>query len=59
MTYPMDSSTYLLLARSEQRERARLVADDARAVRLVRLRRLDRRAQTAASKARLARLVVT
>ncbi len=55
----MDSSTYLLLARSEQRERERLAADDARAVRITRLRRLDRRAKTAASRARLARLVVS
>ena len=57
--HDMDSSTYLLLARSEQRERERLAADDARAVRVQRLRRLDRRAQTAASRARLARLVVS
>ena len=56
---PMDSDTYLLLARSDQQERQRLVASDARAARLVRLRRLDRRAQSAASRARLARLVVT
>lgn len=56
---PMDPSTYLLLARSEQRERHRLVATDARASRVARLRLLDRRAQTAASRAGLARLVVT
>ena len=56
---PMDSTTYLLLARSEHQERSRLVASDARAARLVRLRRLDRRAQSAASRARLARLAVT
>jgi len=57
--HDMDSSTYLLLARSEQRERERLAADDARAVRVQRLRRLDRRAQTATARARLARLVVS
>lgn len=55
----MDSSTYLLLARSEQRERERLAAADARAVRVLRLRRLDRRAQIAATRARLARLVLS
>jgi len=55
----MDSSTYLLLARSEQRERERLAADHARAVRVQRLHRLDRRAQTADARARLARLVVS
>ena len=55
----MDASTYLLLARSDQRERHRLAATDARAVRLLRLRRLDRRAQAAASRARLARLVLS
>ena len=55
----MDPSTYLLIARSDQRERHRLAASDARAVRLLRLRRLERRAQTAASRARLARLVLS
>ena len=56
---PMDSTTYLLLARSEHRERQQLVASDARAARLARLRRLDRRAQAATSRARSARLVVS
>jgi len=55
----MDTSTYLLLARGEQRERERSAVLDARAVRLVRLRRLDRRAQAATSRARSARLVVS
>lgn len=55
----MDTSTYLLLARGEQRERERSAGLDARAVRLVRLRRLDRRAQAATSRARLARLVIS
>ena len=55
----MDPSTYLLLARSEQRERERGARLDARAIRLVRLRRLDRRAQAANARARLARLVLT
>ncbi len=55
----MDPSTYLLLARSEQRERHQLAAEHARAIRVVRLRRLDRRAQAALTRARLARLVLT
>ena len=53
----MDSSTHLLLARSEQRDRERLAAEHARAGRLLRLRRLDRRAEQATARARLARLV--
>ena len=55
----MDPSTYLLIARSDQRERHRLAATDARAVRLERLRRLDRRAQTAASRTRRASLALS
>ena len=53
-----DSSTHLLLAAGEQRERERQVAADVYAIRLVRLRRLDRRAQKAATRARLARLAL-
>ncbi len=53
-----DSSTHLLLAAGEQRERERQSAADVYAIRLVRLRRLDRRAQKAATRARLARLAL-
>lgn len=53
-----DTSTHLLLAAGEQRERERQAAADAYATRLARLRRLDRRAQMAASRARLARLAL-
>ncbi len=53
-----DSSTHLLLAAGEQREREGQAAADVYAIRLVRLRRLDRRAQKAASRARLARLAL-
>jgi len=53
-----DSSTHLLLAVGEQRERERQAAADVYAIRLVRLRRLDRRAQKAATRARLARLAL-
>ena len=55
----MDASTYLLLARSEHRERQRSAAADAQATRVARLRRLDRRAQVAAARAGLSRLVST
>ena len=54
-----DTSTHLLLARSEQRERQSVVASENRALRVARLRRLDRRAHSAAARARLLRLAVS
>ena len=53
-----DPSTYLLLARAEQRERSRAAASQTRAAQVARLRRLDRRAQQAATRARLVRLAL-
>ena len=55
----MDSTTYLLLSRSEARERQTSAEEHARAVRVARMRRLDRKARTAASRARLAQLAVS
>ena len=54
----MDTSTYLLLAHDQLRERQLEAAAHARAVRLLRLRRRERQAERATSRARLARLAV-
>lgn len=54
----MHTSTYLLLAAGEQRERERVAASQSSALRLARLRRLDRKAAVAAARARRIRLAL-